>query len=167
MVAGGKVVYSISSDKVAWTKTGFEKLCYEYALYPKMTELSGVTVKSGGKTYDLTVDTHNSVTTDDQGKETETMVTTVKLNGKEIKTGRFTTFFDAVSLIPMADVKSESGGSEVFSVKYTFTDGSSGTVEFLDKGGDSCIVKVNGKAQGHCAKADVTHAQKALDEMIK
>ena len=55
----------------------------------------------------------------------------------------------------------------MFSVNYTFTDGSSGTVEFLDKGGDSCIVKVNGKAQGHCAKADVTHAQKALDEMIK
>ena len=167
MVAGGKVVYKIASDKVAWTKTGFEKLCYEYALYPKMTELSGVTVKSGGKTYDLTVDTHNSVTTDDKGKETETMVTTVKMDGKEIKTGRFTTFFDAASLISMADVKSESGGSEVFSVKYTFTDGGSGTVEFLDKGGESYIVKVNGKAQGHCAKADITHAQKALDEMIK
>ena len=167
MVSGKKVVYQISADKVAWTKTSFEKLCYEYALFPKMTKLTDVSVKSGGKTYDFTLDTHESVTTDDKGSETSSTVTVVKYNGKEVELGKFTTFYDAVSLIGMSDVKTDGGsGSEALSVTYTFADGSSDSVTFAGSG-DAYVTKVNGKVIGHSAKTSITHAEKALSELVK
>lgn len=167
MVSGRKVVYQISADKAAWAKTSYEKLGYEYALYPKMTQLTGISVISDGKTYDFELETHESVTTDNQGSETKSTVTEVKYNGKDIELGDFTAFYDAVSLIGMSDVKTGSGsGSEALGVTYTFADGSSDSVAF-ESAGDSYITKVNGTAIGHSAKADITHAEKALTELIK
>lgn len=168
MADGKKVVYQISADKVAWAKTSLDKLCYEYALYPKMTKLTDVSVKSGGKTYDFALATKESVTTDDQGSETSATVTTVTYNKKEIETGSFGTFYDALTLIPMADSKADSGsGTEVLTAAYTYSDGSSDTVAFLNTGSDAYLVKLNGTALGHCSKADVTHAAKALSEVVK
>ena len=167
MVSGKKVVYQITADKAAWAKTSFDKLCYEYALCPKMAQLSEMSVETGGKTYDFELKTHESLTTDKQGSETSSTVTVVKYNGREIELGDFTAFYDAASLIGMSDVKSESGsGSEALRITYTFADGSSDSVAFESSGG-AYTAKVNGKAIGHSAKTDIAHAQKALSELVK
>ena len=68
----------------------------------------------------------------------------------------------------MADSKADSGsGTEVLTAAYTYSDGSSDTVAFLNTGSDAYLVKLNGTALGHCSKADVTHAAKALSEVVK
>ena len=167
MVSGRKVVYQIFADKAAWAKTSYEKLCYEYALNPKMTQLTGMTVKTGGRTYEFGLKTHESVTTDNQGSETKSTVTEVIYNGKDVELVSFTAFYDAVSLIVMSDVKSDSGsGTEAFEIIYTFADGSSDSVNF-ESASESYITKVGGKVLGHSAKADITHAEKALTELLK
>lgn len=167
MVSGRKVVYKIAADKAAWAKTSYEKLCYEYALNPKMTQLTGMTVKTGGRTYEFELKTHESFTTDNQGSETKSTVTEVTYNGKDVELGSFTAFYDAASLIVMSDVKPDSGsGTDAFEIIYTFADGSSDSVTF-ESASDSYITKAGGNVLGHCAKADVTHAEKALTELLK
>ena len=67
----------------------------------------------------------------------------------------------------MSDVKTDGGsGSEALSVTYTFADGSSDSVTFAGSG-DAYVTKVNGKVIGHSAKTSITHAEKALSELVK
>ncbi len=162
MAAGGSVVYEIAADKVPWVTTSYKKLVGEYALYPKMSAVSAVSVKSGGKTYDFALDSRESVTTDDDGNETVTTITTVKYGGKEADLGSFTEFYDAASLIGVADPDAQSEGTAVLEITYTYPDGGSDKVVFGDNGGDMYSVTVNGKAFGGCYKADITRAVNAI-----
>ncbi len=165
MVGGGKVVYVIPAAKVAWSKTGYEALCSEYALYPKMTALSAVEVKADGKTYQFTVDSKEVNTTDESGIEITRTETNVALGGKSQDLGVFTAFYNKLALIELADAKSDNGsGKQVLSADYTFADGETASVEFIDAGGDTYIAKVNGKAVGHASKANVAAAVSALGD---
>lgn len=167
MLSGKNVVYTISADKVAWVNTSYEKLCNEYVLYPKMTALSGISLTAGGKTYDIELNTRESTTTDDQGSETTSTVTTVFYNGDEIQLGDFSVFYDKLALIVPCDVKTGSAsGSDALRVEYTFADGSSDTVRFVDNGGDTYAAVVNGEMAGHAYKTDVNRAVKGISEMI-
>ena len=167
MVSGRPVVYSISAEKVPWTQTDYAKLCSEYVCYPKMTKLTKMSVKANGKTYDFDLSSRESVTTDESGVESTSTVTTVKYGGKEIPIGDFTTFYNDIALIGLADVKDDSGsGSEALSVTYTFTDESSDTAQFYASG-DKYISKLNGKYAGHSTKGDVTRAVKGVAEVTK
>ena len=168
MTGGGKVVYVISADKAAWAKTSYEKLCSEYVLFPKMQKLSGVSVQAGGKTYDFALDTQSSTVTDDSGVETTVVTTKVTYGGKEVAEGDFTTFYDLISLIKLADPKSDSGsGSQSLKLVYSYADGGSDSVEFIDAGGEGCIAKVNGETAGHASKAEVTRAVNGIDALLK
>ena len=168
MAAGKKVVYVISTEKVAWAATSYEKLCGEYACSPKMAKLTGMSVKAGGKTYDFTLKTKETLTTDDQGSETKSTVTTVTYGGKEVELGSFTAFYNNVALIELSDPKTDSkSGKEALAVTYTFEDGSSDEVVFADAGTDSYIVTFNGENAGHSAKGDVTRAVKSIAEVVK
>ena len=167
MADGKNVVYTVEADKVPWVKTGFEKLCAEYVCNPKMTELTDMTVKADGKTYDFTLESKESVTTDDDGVETASTVTEVSCGGKEIEIGSFSNFFNDIALMAPSDVKTGSGsGSEALSVTYTFADGSSDSVSFVPEG-DLYLAKLNGEAVGHCAKADVMRAVKSVAEVVR
>ena len=166
MVKGEKVVYTIAAEKVAWCQTSYEKLCGEYVCNPKMTELSGMTVKANGKTYEFKLSSRESVTTDDKGVETSATVTTVTYGGKEIEIGKFSSFYNDIALIGLADAKTENGGSTALSVTYTFADGSSDTAEFLATG-DKYVAKLNGEIAGHCNKGDITRAVNGVAEVIK
>ena len=167
MVSGGNVVYSISADKVAWAKTSYEKLCSEYVLLPKMKALSGVSVQSGGKTYDFALSTTESTTTDDKGIETTTVKTAVTYHGKEVGEGNFTDFYDLISLIKLSDPKTDGGsGSAALKITYTYSSGSSDTVEFTPAS-DSYAAAVNGEKAGHAPKSDVTRAVNGLETLLK
>ena len=167
MLEGKNVVYTISADKVAWVNTSYEKLCSEYVLYPKMTALSGVTLTAGGKTYEIELNTRESTTTDDQGSETTSTVTSVFYNGDEIQLGDFSAFYDKLALIVPSDVKTGSAsGSDALRVEYAFADGSSDTVRFVDNGGDTFTAVVNGDVAGHAYKTDVNRAVKGISEML-
>ena len=149
-----------------WCQTSYEKLCGEYVCNPKMTELSGMTVKANGKTYEFKLSSRESVTTDDKGVETSATVTTVTYGGKEIEIGKFSSFYNDIALIGLADAKTENGGSTALSVTYTFADGSSDTAEFLATG-DKYVAKLNGEIAGHCNKGDITRAVNGVAEVIK
>lgn len=168
LTADGKdVVYTIAADKVPWVLTSYDKLCAEYVCSPKMTALTGMTVKADGKTYDFTLESKESVTTDDKGEETASTETEVSCGGKEIEIGKFSDFFNDLTLIAPVDNKTDGGsGSEALSVAYTFADGSSDSVSFVPAG-DRYLVKVNGEAVGHCSKGDVTRAVKDVAEVVK
>ena len=133
-----------------------------------MEKLTGMTVKAGGKTYDFTLKTKETLTTDDQGSETKSTVTTVTYGGKEVELGSFTAFYNNVALIELCDPKTDSkSGKEALAVTYTFEDGSSDEVVFADAGTDSYIVTFNGENAGHSAKGDVTRAVKSIAEVVK
>ena len=167
MLSGKNVVYTISADKVPWVNTSYEKLCNEYVLYPKMTALSGISLTAGGKTYEFELNTREAVTTDDQGSETASTVTSVFYNGDEIQLGDFSAFYDKLALIVPADVKSGSAsGSDALRVEYAFADGSTASVRFVDNGGDTYAAVVNGEPAGHAYKTDVNRAVKGISEML-
>ena len=167
MADGKKVVYVVSADKVPWSKTSYEKLCGEYVCCPKLTALTGVTVKADGKSYEFKLSSHESVTTDDKGNETSATVTTVTYGDKEIEIGKFSDFFNKIALIGLADAKTDNGGSkEALAVTYTFEDDSSDTVQFFETG-DKYGAKLNREAAGHSNKGDITRAVKGVAEVIK
>lgn len=167
MTNGGNVVYLIAADKVPWTLTSYENLVGEYVLNPKMTALSGVKVQANSKTYEFSLSSHESTTTDDEGTETTSTVTVVQYGGKEMDLGTFSTFYDEISLIALADPDtSNAGGSSVLTVEYTYADGSADKVAFTDAGGDLYNASLNGTAAGRCHKADVTRAVKGIEEVV-
>lgn len=167
MKDGGTIVYKISADKVAWTDTSYEKLVSDYVINPKMSSLTGVSVKTD-KTFDFELNTETSTKTDDEGEETTTTTTTVKYDGKEVDLGKFTTYYDDLSLIKLADVKSKSySGSPEITVTYTYDDDSADTAEFYPAGNEYYIAVLNGEAAGSCYKADVVRIKNNISGVIK
>lgn len=167
MAADGKVVYVLPADKVAWTKTSLDKLRGGYVLYPKMTALSGVTVQSGGKSYDFALNTEEKTTTDDKGIETTTVSTAIAYGGKQVETGAFTSFYQSFALLTLSDTKADSGsGKTALKLSYRFADGNTAEVEFLDAGGAAYVAKVNGETAGHVAKAEITRVTDGIAGVI-
>lgn len=168
MEKGGKVVYSIAADKVPWVSTSYAKLCGEYVLLPKMTALSGMTVDNGSK-YTFSLSSRESVTTDNDGNETSTTVTSVFNGDEEIQLGDFSTYFDTVSLIGLADSDEEkASGKPALTITYTYSeDGGTDTVEFYSSGGNRYVASLNGEVIGHATKADVTRAIKDAASVIE
>lgn len=162
MVSGGKLVYVLDATSVPWVTTSYEKLVSEYVLYPKMTALSGITLETGGKTYELKLSTEES---DDESTSAETTVT---YGGDEIAIEKFSTFYDAISLIELADGKSDSTGSNAVTViKYTYAeDNSTDTVKFYDSG-DRYAAELNGQVIGHVHKAAVDNLAASAVELTK
>ncbi len=167
MTDGGKVVYKLFSEKAAWTATSYEKLLSDYVISPKMDSLSGVTVKAD-KTYDFSLDTKTSTKTDDEGSETTSTTTTVQYNGKDVDLGKFTTYYDDLSLIKLSEKKSKSfSGSPEISVTYTYSDGTTDKAEFYAAGNEFYTAVLNGKAVGSCYKADVVRIKNNIKDVIK
>lgn len=162
MVSGGKLVYVMDSSKVPWVTTSYEKLVSEYVLYPKMTALSGITLETGGKTYKLGLSTEEA---DDDSSASETKIT---YNDREIAAEKFSTFYDAISLIELADAKSDSTGSNAVAViKYTYAeDNSTDTVKFYDST-DRYAAELNGEIIGHVHKAAVDNLAAYAEELVK
>lgn len=156
MVKGGNVVYQIGKDSVTWVEVTLDDMLSEYMLTPSMTALSKVTVNDGKKDYEFVLSSTTNTDTDDDN-ETTTTTTTVKCGDEEIDLGKFTTFFQNVTLITRTDDKTESfSGNPVLSVKYEYaSDRSSDTVSFYNTGNDRYLAVVNGNAIGHVYKAGV------------
>ena len=167
MTDGGKVVYKLFSEKAAWTATSYEKLLSDYVISPKMDSLSAVSVKTD-KTYDFSLDTKTSTKTDDEGSETTSTTTTVQYNGKDVDLGKFTTYYDDLSLIKLSEKKSKSfSGSPEISVTYTYSDGTTDKAEFYAAGNEFYTAVLNGKAVGSCYKADVVRIKNNIKDVIK
>ena len=161
MVEGKSVIYRMSADKVAWADTSLEKLKCEYVLYPKMTALKGLSVNNR----DFTLSTRESHTTDDEGNESTTTITTVYEGTEEIQLADFQGFYDAVSMMELADIdEGSTGGSPDMTIRYTFDDDTSDTVELYNAGDSKYVAVVNGGTVGRARKSDVT---RVLDELGK
>lgn len=160
MVKGGNVVYQIGKDSVTWVETTFDSMLNEYMLLPSMVALSTMTVNDGKKDYEFVLSSTTTKGTDEDGNETTpTTTTTVKCGSKEIDLGKFSTFFQNVTLITRADDKTESfSGNPVLSVTYAYESGNSiDTVSFYNTGGDRYLAVVNGNAIGHVYKSGVNN----------
>ena len=168
MVSGGNVVYTINAEKAAWVETSYEKLVSEYALNPKMTALSNMTVTYGGKDYSFDLSSKTVLTTDDQGSETESTTTVVYYNGNEIQTEKFSPLFDDAGLIELADAKTETpSGNFEMKITYTYSDDSStDTLEFYPSADSRYLAVLNGRAEGHSRKSDITRVVGALNDIL-
>lgn len=160
MLKGGNIVYVMNTEKLPWAITSYEKLASEYALYPKMTSLSSVSINDGKKTYDFTLSSKDVTVTDNDGKENTTTTTTVQYNGNEIDVSYFSTLFQNISLTQVADRNSKSvSGKPILSITYNYsTDGSSDTVSFYSTGENRYVVAVNGTSIGHVHKSGINKA---------
>ena len=161
MLDGRNVVYTIKAEKVPWIETTYEKLCSEYVLYPKMTALTGFEVND--KAFKLS--TRESHTTDDEGNENTSYVTTVFLGDEEIQIENFSGFCSDVGMIELADPKDGStSGDATLTVKYTYEDGDSDEVAFYPDTDTLYTAVVNGKVMGHARKSDITRALEGLEK---
>lgn len=156
MKKGDKVVYRISAENVVWTTVKYDDILSEYMINPNMTSLSKMTVNDGSNTYEYTLSSTVTNTANEDGEETTTTTTTVKCGGKEIELGRFTTYFQNISLITRADGETESfNGKPVFTVTYAYESGDSDTVSYYNTGGNRYLAVVNGDALGHVYKTNI------------
>ena len=156
----------MASANLPWVTTSYEALAYEYVLYPKMVALSNVSVNNGKKTYDFKLSSQETVTTDEDGNETSSSTTTVKLGDKEIDVAKFSEYYQTLVLVELADVKTENvSGKPIFSATYTYADdNSTDTVKYYDTGSDRYVAVVNDKVIGHAHKAGVN---KLISEIEK
>lgn len=153
MLAGGKVVYSIAATSVAWVSTSYEKLVSEYVLFPKLVSLTNMKVND----YDFKLNSKTVTTTDDEGEETTSTVTTVFLGDEEIQIENFSGFYDEASLIELADADEESpSGSAELTISYTYSDGKTDKVEFYPASDNKYVAAVNGKVMGHARKSEIS-----------
>lgn len=164
MEKGGKVVYTISSEKLAWATTSFDKLMSEYVLHPEFEELSQITVNNGSKTYTFDISSKKTTTTDDDGSETTTTTTTVKYGNKEIDTGYFTTFFQNVSMLERTDASTDrASGTPMLTVTYKYaSDGSTDTVKFYSSENSRYLATLNDSTVGYVYK---TYINKLIDQV--
>lgn len=168
MVSGKNIVYSISSEKVPWVQTSYEKLVSEYALNPKMVALSNMTITSGGKDYSFDLSSKTVTTTDDSGSETESTTTVVYYNGNEIQTENFSPVFENAGMIELADSKTENpSGSPELKISYTYSeDNTTDTVEFYPSSDGRYLAVLNGRAEGHSRQSDITRLVNSLNELL-
>ncbi|MCH5297248.1 MAG: DUF4340 domain-containing protein [Ruminococcus sp.] len=159
MIKGGNVVYEIGKDSVTWVEITLDEMLSEYMLTPSMVALSKVTVNDGKKDYEFVLSSTTTTNADDEGNETTTTTTTVKYGNTEIDLGKFSTYFQNITLITRADDKTESfSGNPVLSVKYEYSsDKSSDTVSFYSTGNDRYLAVVNGTAIGHVYKSGINN----------
>ena len=164
MLDGRNVVYQLAADKVAWVSTSYEKLVGEYVLYPKMTALKGMKVNDR----DFTLSTRVSHTTDDEGNESTSTVTTVFEGSDEIQIENFQGFCDEAGMIALADAeKASAGGTPELTIVYTFDDDTSDTLEFYAAGDSKYVAAVNGTVMGHARKSDITRVTEDLAKIGK
>lgn len=153
MIKGGKVVYSIAASSVAWVNTSYEKLVNEYVLYPRLISLTNMKVND----YNFKLSSKTVTTTDNEGEETTSTVTTVYLDDEEIQIENFSGFYDEVSLIELTDADGESAsGNAELTITYTYSDGTTDKVEFYSSSNNRYVAKLNGNVMGHAKKADIT-----------
>ncbi len=166
MPVGGNVVYTMASANLPWVTTSYEALAYEYVFYPRMVALSNVSINNGKKTYDFKLSSQETVSTDEDGNETTSSTTTVKLNNKEIDVANFSGFYQNLVLVELADINIENvSGNPIFSVTYTFADdNTTDTVKYYDTGSDRYVAVLNDKVIGHAHKAGVN---KLINEVEK
>ena len=158
MKKGGKVVYLISAEKVAWVNTSMEKLVSEYVLNADLQSLSSVTVN--GYRFDTVTETVN--TADDEGEVSTSTRTTTTYNGKDVDEGNFETFFTNLSLLTKREKTAQNpSGSAALTVIYSYSTGRADDVVRFYKSGDNYIVTVNSVAAG---TVNPTYVEKLADQ---
>lgn len=168
MEKGGKLVYTISADKLPWITTSYEALANEYVLYPRMVALSNMSVDDGSKTYDFKLSSKEVESTDEDGNTTTSSTTTVQYGDKEIEIGDFSGFFQKVALLELADASDDSvSGSPILTVTYTYSeDGSTDKVEFYSAGDGYCMATLNGKTLGKVNKGSVNSIVTDVEALV-
>ncbi|MGN0453359.1 MAG: DUF4340 domain-containing protein [Ruminococcus sp.] len=154
MEEGGKLVYSISADSVAWATASMSDLKSEYVFYPSYSALSAVTVKASGSTYKFVLGTEEKTTTDDDGNSTTSQVVTVTLGNKKLDESQFYIFFEDLSMLTYAGEDQGNGKKgDMLTVTYSYKNGKADdTVVFCSTGTQKVLPEVNGSIRGYVYK---------------
>ncbi|MBQ7504507.1 MAG: DUF4340 domain-containing protein [Ruminococcus sp.] len=152
MDKGGKIVYKISADKIAWVNSSYEKLMSETVLEVDLKTVKNLKVDS----YSFDITTKTIKTTDDEGEESSTTRTTTKYNGKKIDEGNFETFFSNLTLLKKSDKTAKApGGNPYLTVTYSYSSDRADDVLRFYKSGSKYIVTYNGAPTGTVSAAYV------------
>lgn len=153
MEKDGKLVYSISAEKVAWVNTSYEKLLPDYVFEAQLAYVSSVEVDG----YKFTVTTEEKNVADENGDVSTTKETNTSYNGKALDEGNFETFFYNLTLLKKRDklVSSPSGSADL-TVTYSYSNGRADDVLKFYKTGDNHTVTINGVTSGTVNSTYVT-----------
>lgn len=170
MDEGGKLVYTIGTDAIAWADFTFDELRSEYAFAPSYSAIKSMTLSVGDESYSFTVETVITESVDDDGEETSVSETSVKYGDKEIDEAYFRVLFEELSLIPVRGtaLDSEKGSEELLTVTYEYTTGrAADTVVYLKTDSQKVMPEINGEVDCYIYKSDVDSVMsnaKALSE---
>lgn len=158
MIPGGKLVYEMNTEKLAWVVTSEEKLSDEYVIRPQLSKVSKAVVNNGKNDYTFDISTKETTTTNDDGEESTTTTTTVKCGSDELNSAYFTVYFQNLSMLKKADASTDKVSSKpLLTVTYTYaSDSSTDTVKFYDNGSNRYVAELNGVVVGHVYKASIT-----------
>ena len=174
MTGGGKLIYKIKSDKVAWAVTSYDALMSEYVIYPKSDVITSLKVNDGANSYSFTVKTETKKTTDDDGNETSETIKTAFYGSKNLTLSNFEVMCQKLTELTRNDVVTATpSGPVVMSFEYGYsTDRANDVVTIYNDGKvDEYLAVLNGKSVGHVSKATVDKiktypAKVAKDEKI-
>lgn len=170
MDKGGKLVYLIGADSIAWADFTVDELRSEYAFAPSYSAVNSMTLSAGDESYTFTVETKVTESTNEDGEATSTSETVVRFGDKVIEEAYFRILFDDVALIPSRGkaTASEITGDALVTVTYGYnTDRSEDTVVYFKTDSQKVIPQVNGEVDSYIYKSDIDKLMsnaKALSE---
>ena len=158
-----KMLFSVTTSRVAWVTTSYEDMVFEYVMKPDLAAIKAIDITAGGKTYSFDISTKTN--TDEEGNETSTTV--VKCGDKTIDTEKFDIFFQNLESAQVNSVKNGNvSGNAELTVKFTYnTDKDADTYTFYK--GDTG--KYNFSFDGSTIMGDVfdTYVEKIIEDAPK
>ncbi len=167
MEEGGKVVYSISADKVKWATTSLEKLVSEYVLYPSYSALESVVLEAKDKKYKFDLSTEEVKVTGEDGTTTTVDQPRVHLAGKEIDADQFYILFEDMAFMETAgEDKGTATTGAMLKITYNYTtDRKSDTVILYGTDTQKVIPEVNSLKNGYVYRSYVTSLIENIEKL--
>ncbi len=169
MQEGGKVVYKIAAEKVAWATTSFEKLVSEYVLHPNYNALESIVFEAKGKTYKFDLSTEDVTNTGEDGTTSTIAEPRVHLAGKEIDPDQFYILFQDMALMETAgeDNGTKTTG-EILKVTYNYiTQRESDTVILYSTDTQKVIPELNSMKNGYIYNSYANALAENLEKLVQ
>ncbi len=166
MKAGGRVIYTIQLGAVEWANTDISKLIPETVLDLNMEAVSGITVRTGSDSYDITVVTSTESVENDDGETEDVTTTNAYVGDEQLDFEHFSVFFQNLNGVQITDPDASSGSGTLCTVTIRFSTGREDmTVMFAD-GGSKVSATLDGLTLGAVYKNTVSRLIAAADDLV-
>ena len=153
---GERIVYSIQLGAVSWANTSYEALVPDTVLDVNKEALSGITIRTEAKRYDITVDTRTESVEDTEGNTEDVTSTEAYYKNKTLDPDGFNILYQNLSALPNTGEGTTAGGSKIYEIRYTYSTGrAEDVIQIYDDGTNTCTVAVNGSLACSTKKAYV------------